>query len=311
MKCSKCGGKEFVWNGHKFRGGRYVHEARCKKCRHYEYEEAKEKNEGAGGKFNILLLDIETMPIMLYSWGLWNQTHGINQIIHPWFMVSWSAKWLFEDEVYSDVLTPGEVIAKDDSRICKGLWKFLDHCDIVIGHNAKKFDIPKANWRFLKNGLNPPSPYQIIDTKKAFDKSGLLAPDSAKLDFVCRALGMEGKIDTGGFELWEACYRGDQDALKEMETYNRQDTVILESLYLKIRPWIKSHPNIGLLIEDSVECCGVCGSEKINWLDDHPYRTMVGSYSAFRCDDCGAVGRSRTTELALKKRKSLLTNAAR
>jgi hypothetical protein len=122
----------------------------------------------------VLLLDIETAPIRAFVWGLWKENVGINQIANEWFMLTWSAKWLFEDTILSDRLTGKEAVKEDDKRIIKSLWKALDEADIVIAHNGDQFDIPKSNTRFLIHGMNPPSSYQTIDTLKTLQKEFLL-----------------------------------------------------------------------------------------------------------------------------------------
>ena len=44
-------------------------------------------------KPKILLLDIETAPAKVYSWGLFQQDHGINQVVEDGYMLCWCAKW--------------------------------------------------------------------------------------------------------------------------------------------------------------------------------------------------------------------------
>jgi hypothetical protein len=48
----------------------------------------------------ILVLDIETAPMTVLSFGLRNQNIGINQIIAPSRMIAFSAKWLGEKETF-------------------------------------------------------------------------------------------------------------------------------------------------------------------------------------------------------------------
>ena len=65
----------------------------------------------------ILLLDIETAPIKGYVWRLWKQNIYLPQLISDWFMLTWSAKWLFNSTVDSDRLTGKEVLEENDYRI--------------------------------------------------------------------------------------------------------------------------------------------------------------------------------------------------
>jgi hypothetical protein len=66
-----------------------------------------------------------------------------------------------------------------------------------------------------------------------------------------------------GFELWRECLAGNNEAWEEMMTYNIQDVHTLEEVYLKLRPWIKEHPNVAIQQEADVPLCSKCGSQNI------------------------------------------------
>jgi len=317
--CKFCGSEQIRTIGQPSadRTGVLYQKCQCGGCGRYPSFRTEPKKEvstsvevKAPRSAKILILDIETLMLQAFAWSLFKVNISIGQIVSSSFMCGWSVKWLFEDEVYSDILTPEEAIAQDDTRICLNLFKFMDEADIIIAHNGRKFDMPKINWRFLVHGINPPSPYVIIDTLQPFKKGGKLSPDSGKLDYVCQELGLGKKIHTD-FSLWEKCFHGDPDSLKLMEEYNRNDVVMLEALYLKIRPWITSHPNIGLFIGDNINSCPTCGSIDLEWLENKPYMTQLGLYSSFRCRDCGSLGKSRSNELTKLKRNSMVTTCAR
>lgn len=237
----------------------------------------------------ILIMDIETAPMRAYTWGIWNQNINLNQIISEWFVLCWSAKWLFDDKVISGKLNKKELDEEDDFRIMQKMWALLNDADIVITHNGDKFDLPKLNTRFLLHGMMPPTPFQSIDTLKVVKK--MFKFTSNKLDYINKMMGLNRKVDTGGWELWQQCAEHDIKALKKMSEYCDNDVLILEESYIVLRPWIKPHPNIGLFIIDDVECCPSCGSEEIKM--GGVYRTQMAEYYAFRCQDCGALGRQR------------------
>lgn len=247
----------------------------------------------------ILLWDIETTPINAFVWGIWEQNVNLEGIVQDSHMLSWSAKWLFDPDIMSDVLTSREAKQHDDKRITQSLWKLLDEADVVIGHNCIQFDEKKANTSFLKHGLPPVSHFQSIDTLTV--AKSVFRFSSNKLDYVNEFLGLPKKIPTS-FDLWVRCYNGDISALKEMETYNRGDVEILEDLYLQLRPYIKNHPNLNLWSDENISLCPNCGSPKITW--NGSYYTYTGQYDAFRCDSCGAIGRSRKSTLDKAKNKT-------
>lgn len=240
----------------------------------------------------VLVFDIETAPMNVRSFQKWGVNIGDNMIIDDWFMLSWAAKWLFDPIVFSEVVTPEEALARDDKRITKGLHKALDEADVVIAHNLTKFDRKVANSRFLAHRMFPPSPYQGIDTlvhvKKNFRNT------SNRLDWIAtRVFGIEGKIRTET-DLWNRSVEGDPVALKAMDEYCKQDVRVLEDVYLKLRPWITPHPNIGLHIidgEGSDHHCPTCGSHDVK--PGGEYHTSVSVYQALQCGNCGAWSRVR------------------
>lgn len=238
----------------------------------------------------ILLFDVETAPMRAYVWSRWKQDIHLNQTISEWFMIAWSAKWLYADEIIGDVLTSDEAIQEDDSRIVKHLWELINEADIVIAYNGRRADIPWMNSRFIVHNLLPPKPYFLIDpietAKKQFGFS------SNKLDALAGYFGIEHKLNTD-FNLWKDCMEGNEEALYYMLEYNKKDVLILEEVYLRLRPWIKSHPNIGNYVSSTVPVCSICGSEQLELIHGQYYFTNVGKYALYRCKDCGAITRGR------------------
>lgn len=257
----------------------------------------------------VLIYDIETAPLKAYVWHVWGDKVGYNmdKLISEWFVLTWSAKWLFEEEVMSDKITPEELKDEDDFRVCRSLWELFDKADIVIAHNGLKFDNKRMRTRFLRNGLSPNLPFQTIDTLTHARKQ--LSVSSNRLDYLAKFLGMEGKMDTGGFDLWKRCMEGDEEAIEKMEQYNIKDVQVLEDVYLRMRPWINPHPNMGLFVESDVKVCPSCGSDDIKW--GGQYATYANLFDSFRCNNCGSIGRSRSTSIPLKQRRRLTMSVPR
>ena len=235
----------------------------------------------------ILLFDIETALMEVYVWGLYKQRIPHTNIIKDkdgseksWFVLSWAAKWLFDDNVQSDIVTPSESKSRNDKRILKSIWKLLDEAEIVIGHNLDRFDIRKLNARFIDNDINPPSPFRSIDTLKVARKE--FAFVSYKQDFLTKHFELENKLKTE-FQLWVDCMQGDQTRLDEMAKYNRHDVMGLEQVYLKLRPYIKNHPNLGVLVD--MDVCPTCGCEYLDETDS-VYFTTANKFPVYRCQGC-------------------------
>ena len=210
-------------------------------------------------------------------------------------MLSWAARWLYSTKMYSDVVTPEESVKQDDKRIVQSLQSFINNADIIIGHNVIMFDTPKFNTRAVIHGMEPPSSYVLIDTLKAARKHFLFT--SNKLDYLCQQLGIPRKLQTEGMELWLKCMDGDPLALATMLEYNKNDVVITEDLYIKLMPYMKSHPNMGLFYKSNIDLCYKCGSVDITWLNSF-YYTTVNKFPEYRCKRCNSVGRSRFSALS-------------
>jgi DNA polymerase elongation subunit (family B) len=237
----------------------------------------------------MLVLDIETAPLLANIWGIWNQNINLEAIHSDWFMLTWSAKWLFDKKIYSDRVTPKEAIENNDKRIVKSLIDLLNQADIVITHNGDKFDLPRINTRAIINNLTPPLSYLSIDTLKVAKRS--FAFTSNKLDYINKQLGLEVKTKTD-ITLWRDCFHGKEEGLKRMEKYNINDVKIHEQTYLRMRPYIKSHPNLSLFVIDGDEACPSCGSKEIKDTGKS-YVTGSNTYETFRCESCNSIGRRR------------------
>lgn len=235
-------------------------------------------------KPKVLLLDIETAPLLSYTWGIWEQNVPLGMIERDWFILSWSAKWLGDPDskvMYMDQRNAKNI--ENDKKLLQGVWKLLDECDVLIGQNSKAFDEKKLNARFILNGMSPPSPYEHIDTKKiASRKFGFT---SNKLEYLTDKLCKKKKSKHKkfpGFELWKECLKGNKEAFKEMEAYNKMDVLSLEELYNKLQPWA-NEANFMHLTED-IRCS--CGSTKLQ--KKGVRATLTGKYQRYVCMSCGA-----------------------
>jgi hypothetical protein len=263
----------------------------------------------------VLILDIETAPLEVYSWTYWpNFIDPISQVVKnkdgspkDWSILTWAAKWLFESHVYSGQVTLAEAKKRKDKSLIKPLWDLFEEADVIIAHNGDKFDIRRCAWRFKINGLGPPSPFQTIDTLKVAKKA--FGTPSYKQDYLNRSLGLRRKIETD-FELWERCVNGDQTGLDEMLLYNIGDVAGLEDLYLEIRAWVRGPVNLSMYGENHQKQCHNCLSVELKMLNK-PYTTPAGQYESYRCLRCGAIGRERYMAKTLKQRKNSILATAR
>lgn len=251
----------------------------------------------------ILILDIETAPKLAYVFQFWNTNVGLNQTLSSTYIMSYAAKWLGKPGVaYS------ETRDENDEILCEQLAAYMDTADMVIAHNGSKFDIPIIRARCVLHGIKPWSPVKEIDTLKVAKREFRF--DRNSLAYLAGYLGVEEKgehKDFPGFELWSECIKGNPAAWREMKKYNIQDVETLEEVYLKLRPWMTNHPNLGVGAELDRPVCPKCGSHHIQL---RGYATTnVGKYHKYQCQDCGGWARARFTVYPKDKRKQLIVNA--
>jgi len=243
---------------------------------------------------NILLLDIENAAIKGYVWGLFDNNLSLSQIDRDWYLLSCAYKWLGD----RSITVVGAPSHEDDHKeqeyiILEHMHTILDEADIVVGHNAKSFDVKKLNAKFIEYGFDPPSSYRIVDTLLEARKHFRLT--SNKLDYLASVLGFGNKIKTD-FDLWVGCMKGDEKAWAKMLAYNKKDVLLLEKVYLKMRPWMTNHPNVGVY-EDEGEAvrCPKCGGTHIQ---QRGYAiTNLSRFQRFQCQDCGGWFRGRINDL--------------
>lgn len=269
--------------------------AECNSCRgkRRRKEDSLVKPKSPDGKLRILFIDIETKPNLVWTWGLFDQNIGIDQIVEPGGMMCFSAKWYGQDEVefYSDW---------GDGKLKMTLeaWRLLDEADVVIHYFGSRFDCPHLNSSFLLEGFPPPSPYKQIDLKLAVSKRFKFT--SNKLQFVSQVLGLEGKEEHEGFKLWTRCMDGEGDARERMESYNRRDTELLEEVYEALLPWIPGHPSRNLYEEGHANGCPTCGADS-DFLYDAGYAyTKMSRFKQYRCKICDSYFRGTRREASVK-----------
>lgn len=256
---------------------------------------------------NILVIDIETAPLESYTWGLWEQNVGVEQIKTEWSILSYAAKWVGkkgEGVIYADTGGRGAAKVRNDKVLMEGIWNLLNSADIVVAQNGARFDLKKINSRLLLSGYLPYSPVRVVDT---------LLVAKRHFGFTSNKLAWQSKYLTDtkksehkkfpGFELWLECLADNPKAWAEMRKYNIADVLATEQLYLKQRPWITNHPNIGTYADSEEAVCPKCGSPELQSRGEAV--TQQGRFKRYHCQGCGGWSRSKGAVLTASKRKSL------
>jgi len=299
MKCSYCGSSNLQSRGMSV--SKLKRRYYCKDCGRYPsyplFQLGKADDSNSNAK--VLIYDIETAPMIVYTWRLKTDYISPKHVINDIFIISWAAKWLGDNEIMSDVVTPAETKRRSDKRVVKSFLDLLNEADIVVAHNGDRFDMSILKTRFLENGFNPPLPFRSIDTLKSTRR--VFGFTSNTLDYLTNKLNIGKKIETN-FQLWVDCSNGIKTALDEMVTYNRMDVEILEDWYMKIRNWIPNHPNMNMYSDDKNSVrCPVCSGE-IEILNK-VVTTKANSWKTYRCKSCGSTGRTKLNAMTKEEKR--------
>lgn len=257
----------------------------------------------------ILILDIETSPMLLWGYGMYDQNFSVDQIYEDWYLLSWAAKWLGtppEQVMYADIKeTP-----KDDSGIASQIWQLIDEADIIVGQNSVRFDEKKLNARFGLLDMPLPASYRSIDTMQIVRNK--MALSSTKLVYTSdRFCKWYKKYDHGkypGFSLFKECMKMEngkyvnEEAWLELQHYNKYDVLATEEYFLKIWRY-QNKININAFYEDFTNRC-ICGSVTFK---EHGYvYTNSAKYQRLICTRCGSEYKDKSNNLLSKVKRASL-----
>lgn len=190
-------------------------------------------------------IDVEMFANVARTWGYYEQ--NVIKIERQRMICCFAWQFLDEKKIHWLGLPSFPGYRKnllDNTALLKELHGIVSQADFLVGHNMKKYDDRRMNTDFICHGLPPVKPHRIVCTlefaRSKFDFNSNRLGDLAEL------LGVPHKRDSGGYETWDRCEKGDPAAWKKMEYYNRGDVITGMGIYLKERPWMQRHPNMNL-----------------------------------------------------------------
>lgn len=233
------------------------------------------------GKFKRLFFDLETSYNIVKSWRIGFDVRLSHQdIIQERAIICAAYKWEGDKQVKFLTWNKG-----NDGELVTKLAEILNSADEVIGHNSDRFDVKWLRTRCLYHGVALTPFIQSIDTLKEAKK--LFYFNSNRLDYISKFLGAEGKMETGGLELWDdVILRNNRQALNKMVAYCKQDVEILEDVFNKLNPYLKNKLTKTIRVEGNGINCVECGSENIV---KHKVRTSIAGRQTqqYQCKTCG------------------------
>lgn len=237
-----------------------------------------------------LLLDLEISPTLATVWGLWNQNIGINQITGNSEILCWAGKWYGSDEV---IFSSKPMAGK--RRMIREMHNLLSQADTVVTYNGDRFDLKILNQEFMMANLPPPSPYHSVDLLRTMRNR--FRGTSNKLDYWAQRLGLGSKVKHGGHQLWLDCMANKKEAWDEMEEYNIQDVILLESLLDRVIAWVPNMP-----VRTGVDAEAKCKCGSTHFQKRGIWTSKAGlAYQRYQCNSCGDWFRSRQSDRTVSK----------
>ena len=251
----------------------------------------------------VVTLDIERIPgrarvkhrgltIEGEFWDLNGWKHTIGRRIHADDVKEWPrticAAWKWYDS--EDVEFAAEWQVGGYDGFMRAVWDVFDQADLIIGHNADRFDARHLMGGWAEMGLPAPSPYKVIDTLKI--ARGTFAYESNTLDALNKRLGIDAKTDKYDARIARAAVNGDKEAQETLSAYNRGDIIASEALFDRLRPFAKGIPHLGMWTDDALACPS-CGHTMT--ATGKTVHANVQRYEHLACPNCGSHARGTTT----------------
>lgn len=172
-------------------------------------------------------IDIETSPMLLWGYGLFNQNFSIEQIEESGQITSICILKEGDKEVYSKGWDFSDGKGCDKDLLIESSNKLKD-ADIIIAQNGDSFDIKWLQWRLNGHSLESLKNLLTLDTLKMSKK--VFRPPSHKLDFRSKEYGFGGKIDQT-FKDIIAVAKGDKKKQELRIRYNVKDVVDMRKIF--------------------------------------------------------------------------------
>jgi DNA polymerase elongation subunit (family B) len=248
----------------------------------------------------ILYFDIELSAMQVKTYTLSPDYISHKKILRDWHLYSYAG--IFEGETtayYLDNRYASDIT--DDRQLVEGLHDLLSKADILVGHNAQKFDLKKFNARAIKYGLPPISPKQTYDTLKMAKR--LFAFSSNSLEYIAKFLQLthlkSSHAKFPGDSLWDEIEKGNLEAWEECREYNIQDCVVTRELFHRLATY-DSRVNIQAY---NMERVCICGSK--SFVSNGYTHTRAGKFQVKMCKSCGKKHREKENLIPKDMRKLL------
>jgi uncharacterized protein YprB with RNaseH-like and TPR domain len=219
------------------------------------------------------------------------ETAGVNALRSDLgFVVCFGYKWAHEDKVHCLTIDLGRTKDKfSDRELLKQASAIFEQADLVVAHFGSVFDRRFLQGRLLINELPPIPQTKMRDT--CFMARSIANFSSNRLKHLANILDLKNKKqdkdrddDAPWPGAWFKVLAGDQKALQGMAKYCKQDVLVLEELYDRLKTFDNNHPRL----HDDRSRCGLCGGP----VEYRGYSyQLTNKYRRYVCKACKKWGR--------------------
>jgi len=200
--------------------------------------------------------DIETSPNLGYFWRPGYKVRlDPDNIVHERAVICICWKWEHQRKINALAWDNG-----DDKKMIHLFLNEAKKADELIAHNGDRFDLTWFQARCLYHGLDTIPEFKTVDTLQISKRHFHF--NSHRLDYLAKHLLGKGKIHTD-FSLWKNVCQGNTKALQQMVKYCKNDVVILEAVWNKLKAFYKPKTHAGVLQGLARWTCPHDGSQEV------------------------------------------------
>lgn len=206
---------------------------------------------------NRIFLDIETAPLVVYSWSIGRKVSlSYENILTDRRIIC--ICWKTEGQSKVNSLSWEN---QNDKKMLLEFAKVISDADELVGHNIRGFDLGIVKARCAFHEIQTLPKYTIVDTLSLARSNFRFV--SNRLDYLGQYLGVGEKIETGGFNLWKEVLQNSIPALNRMIKYCKGDVELVERVYNRILMSVPHKTHAGVLEGNGKWSCAKCASTEV------------------------------------------------
>lgn len=167
-----------------------------------------------------------------------------------------------------------------EKALVKAFAEVVEGADISVTHNGQRFDHTYMNAKMLEYRLGALKPIPQVDTLMIARKH-LRSLSRKSLQNISYYLGTSDEKTPVEGRIWVDAMTGSKKALKYIIDHCKADVLVLEEVYLTLRPLLQGHPRV-----QGYGPCRYCGSYDL-WRKGYAFTSNRGPQIYLKCQTCG------------------------